>query len=230
MGQFVTYRFFVSDEEQITIDLEFDENTYRLVIKDTDLRPDWAKLEHNKCENCPLGSDVEWCPAALAMAKIVPAFRTHVSHEQVSVEVETPARKIYSEMALQRGLASLMGVALAASGCPHTRFLRPMARFHLPFADERETIFRSLSTHLLWLYVQTQRPGRRVELNFDDLKKNYENISTINGFLATRVRGTVEADAAINAVIILDLFAMLTPSDMEGGFKHISGAFELEDL
>ena len=38
---------------------------------------------------------------------------------------------------------------MATAGCPWTDRLRPMARFHLPFANEAETVYRSVSMYLL---------------------------------------------------------------------------------
>ncbi len=228
MSSEITYRFLTPDGEKICVMLSFDDDTYR-IINDEDIdRPEWARLENHKCENCPLGAEVEWCPAALVMAQIVPKFRSYYSYEKVVVEVQTPSRKISANTTFQKALASLMGLALATSGCPRTRFLRPMARFHLPFSDEQETVFRSLSTHLLKSYVENQQSGEFREVDFDGLRESYKQVSIVNGFLADRVRSAVEEDAAINAVVTLDLFAAITPSDTDGGFKHIAGVFELE--
>jgi hypothetical protein len=38
---------------------------------------------------------------------------------------------------------------VATSGCRYTAYFKPMARFHLPFANEEETAYRAISMYLL---------------------------------------------------------------------------------
>jgi len=116
----------------------------------------------------------------------------------------------------------------ATSGCPHTKFLRPLARFHLPFANEQETVFRSLSANLLMQYVSNSQNGGDKPINFDQLNESYANLSIVNGFLAERLRDGVERDAALNAVIILDGLALITPENTDGSFEDLEDVFVVE--
>jgi hypothetical protein len=96
-------------------------------------------LEHEKCGHCPLNeSEYPECPVARSLAPVVDAFEGEKSFEKVSVEVETPERSYRREAPLQDGLFSLVGLLMATSDCPHMAFLRPSARFHLPFSTSRE--------------------------------------------------------------------------------------------
>src|ERR1700758_4359706 len=141
----VTYRFFASDNERPVVALEFDEKTYRLKLPEDAARPDWTKLGFERCPNCNLPDEQTYCPAALALAQFLPQFASKVSYEKAVVEGDMPARTVVSKATFQHGMAALIGLVMASSGCPRPRFLRPMARTHLPFATDQETVFRTLA-------------------------------------------------------------------------------------
>ena len=225
----ITYTFFTGGQPDIAINLRFDPKTFRLEIGDDAPRPDWARLSCNKCPNCPLGANEQWCPAALGLAAVLPDFAGRVSHERAVVEVRTSNRTVVTKTTLQTGLASLMGLICATSGCPMTKFLRPMARFHLPFADEQETLFRSFSTWLLAEHVRNQMAGIDAKSSLEDLKHHYEEMSVVNSSLAERLRAVATRDAVLNAVIILDLFAQIAPANIDGDFEDIVAALDVED-
>ena len=65
--------------------------------------------------------------------------------------------------------------------------LKPMGRFHLPFATLEETIFRMVSMHLVAQYFQKQS-GRTVEWNLDGLAKVYAEVGVVNRDFAQRLR------------------------------------------
>jgi hypothetical protein len=227
MPQSVTYRFFAAGNERVQVDLRFDEQTFRLIIPADGARPEWARLEFQKCSNCPLTGQ-EYCPAALALAQFLPHFATRVSYEKAVVEVETALRTIVSKTTLQYGIAGLIGLAMATSGCPHTYFLRPMARTHLPFATEQETVLRALAFHLLGQYVENKNNGTNAPLSLERLKNDYGNLSVVNAAMAERVRCAIKLDAAVNAIIILDSFALIAPENIDGDFDDIRHFFLTE--
>lgn len=228
MTQTITYKFFAAKQQVVEIDLAFDDTTYLMQVDDSLEKPDWAKLSHHKCANCPLDDDVEWCPAAVAISQFLPHFKEKFSYEKTVIEVDTPMRSIVSKSTFQAGLASLLGLVCATSGCERTKFLRPLARFHLPFANEQETVFRALSASLLMQYVQNAQSGTNRPLTFDELNDNYANLSIVNSHLAKRINDGVERDAALNAVVILDSLAMITPENTDGSFMDLEDVFVLE--
>jgi len=67
----------------------------------------------------------------------------------VNASVTGPNRAYMHETPLHVALSSLIGLYMATGGCPVMERLKPMARFHLPFADEEETMFRAMSAYLL---------------------------------------------------------------------------------
>ena len=146
----VLYRFNLPNGVRESFDLYFDGRDFRLLNPVPKPVPFWAELAFNRCENCPLpAADHAACPAAAQLVAVVEKIETLVSYDEIRVDVLTAERSITQTTTAQQGLASLFGLILSASGCPRTAFLRPMARFHLPLANELETLYRSVTMHLL---------------------------------------------------------------------------------
>jgi hypothetical protein len=223
----ITYRFFASHNERLSVELQFEDDTYRIRQPREMSYPDWARLDFERCPNCNL-PDQALCPAAAALAQFLPQFETRVSYEKAVVEVETPSRTMVSKTTFQYGMAALIGLAMAASGCPRTRFLRPMARTHLPFATDQETVFRALAVHLLGQYVAQGQGGKPVALSLGELKQNYAELSKVNAAMSERIRAAIKRDAAVNAVIILESFALIAPENIDYGFEDIQDLFVVE--
>lgn len=224
----VTYNFFASGNERLSVDLAFDERTYRLQLPETAEHPDWVKLDFERCPNCTLPDKETYCPAARALAQFLPQFESKVSYEKAVVEVDMPTRTVVSKTTFQHGMAALIGLVMAASGCPRTRFLRPMARTHLPFATDQETVFRALAMHLLGQYVAAGS-GAPMALSFGDLKENYGQLSKVNAAMCERIRAAIKRDAAVNAVIILESFTMIAPENIDYGFEDLQELFVVEE-
>lgn len=196
----VTYRFRFADGRTETVALTF---TADMVIEQ---RADatWAALSAQPCPNCPLPPE-GMCPFAAALVPFAARFDDLYSYERVLVEVETDLRTIVAERALQHGLASLVGLIGATSGCPRLAFFRPMARFHLPFASEEETLVRAFSFHLLERALGGGGPA------FSELAEHYHGAALVNRAMADRLRGVLTHDAIINALVVLDTFAQAVP-------------------
>lgn len=132
-------------------------------------------------------------------------------------------RDIYCETSVQNGLKSLMGLLIATSECPHTDFFKPMARFHLPFADTQETLWRSASYFLLQEYLKRLNSNDK-SLSLEPLKEKYRDIEILNTFMAARLSGASQKDSAVNAIISLDIFAKRIGPDLE---KRLASILEL---
>ena len=83
------------------------------------------------------------------MAAALEPLKALVSFDTVGVTVVQSERTVYAETTAQQAMSSVLGLIMATAGCPWTDHLRPMARFHLPFANEAETLYRSVSMFLL---------------------------------------------------------------------------------
>jgi len=187
--------------------------------------PEWTRLDYQKCPHCPLDSEERpYCPAATSLIDLVGAFAHVVSHEPVNLEVVTVDRKVYEKTTAQRGIGSLLGLLLSTSGCPHTAYFKPMARFHLPLASPEETIFRATSMYLLAQYF-LWNDGKQVDYDLVGLTKIYQNLHKLNISLAKRLRAATSKDSSINAVIVLDVFTHTMPMVIEKQLESLRPLF-----
>ncbi len=131
----ITYCFNFDNGIDKTFSLQLDRETLDFANSEINDAPEWAKLSYNKCTNCPLSEiDNNYCPVALNLNNLTEKFNAVVSHESVFVSVTTEDRTYKKRTTIDEALSSLMGIIMATSGCPVLDHLRPMARFHLPFA------------------------------------------------------------------------------------------------
>ncbi|RFP36133.1 hypothetical protein [Duganella sp. BJB476] len=187
--------------------------------------PAWTALEFQQCPNCPLQpASTPHCPMAVRFMPLIAIMGKLRSYEQVEVRVDMPERSVSKLTTVQRGVGALMGLLAASSACPRADFLRPMAHFHLPFASEEETIYRSASTYLLGQYF-IARNGGVPDWELDGLKARYLALQSVNSAMAKRLRQAVDEDGAINALIILDLLAKALPYSIDDKLDDIKAAF-----
>jgi hypothetical protein len=221
----VRYRFILPNGLRETFDLFFDGRDFRLLNPVPNPLPFWTELGFNRCENCPLpAASHPHCPAAAQLVAVVQRIETLVSYDEIRIDVLTTERSITQTTTAQQAFASLFGLILAASGCPRTAFLRPMARFHLPLASELETLYRSVTMHLLAQHFRRRR-GETVDDSFGELKSAYEELHRVNRGIARRLRAATRSDPGLNAVALLDTFASLLPSTLEQSMSELEELF-----
>lgn len=102
--------------------------------------------------------------------------------------------------------------------------LRPMARFHTPFASRQETIYRSASTYLLGQYFLRNR-GESTDLDMLGLQEAYGKIHAVNVGISRRLRHVSEGDANLNALVLLDLLAQEMPTAIRERLNEIEYLF-----
>ncbi len=187
--------------------------------------PPWTKLEFHQCSNCPLDARVHpHCPLAANIHNIVQRFDGLNSFDEITVEVVTEQRWIAQRTTAQLAISSMMGLVIAACGCPHTAFFKPMAWFHLPLASEEETLFRATSFYMLAQYY-CQKEGRAADFEFEGLAKIYQNMQTVNCAIARRLRVASANDSSVNAIVILDSFAQIVPFAIEESLEELRYLF-----
>lgn len=217
------YTFLSGAVKKFTMAL--DRETLSLRLDRRPNAPPWALLNHTKCEICPFDEkDHPCCPVALNFADIVEQFKDMVSYENVDVVVVTEDRTYSKATTIQLGLSPLIGIIMAASGCPITDHLRPMVRFHLPFASLEETVFRMASMYLTAQYFQKQ-DGRSPAWTLDGLAKIYAQVGIVNRDFALRLRDAAKKDANVNALVNLDCFAQMVPLAAEDVLREIKPYF-----
>lgn len=231
MTQTIEYQFSLSDGRSFHYRLSLQDQRYRLINDQPLAPPEWTRLSHQQCVNCPLReTDTPHCPAAVNIAQLVDDVSQLVSYEKLDVTVTMPQRTVTTHTSAQQAISSLLGLLLASSDCPHCRFMQPMARFHLPMADDYDTVYRATSMYLLAQYLRaTQQLPADFSLN--GLGDIYRQLQQVNFGLAARLRGVCAHDASINAVIVLDLLAKEVPYAMEESLQQLLPVFSsyLED-
>lgn len=202
----IKYSFKFDDQQQEVIDLQLDSRTLAVVNRASDGLPEWTRLDYHQCSHCPLDIPKKpYCPVAVSLVDVATRFCNVASHEAVDLEVVIGERKISQYTVAQRGVSSLIGLLISTSGCPHTDFFKPMARFHLPLSSEEDTVFRVTGMYLMGQYFR-KKGGQQADLDFQGLSRIYQNIHLLNVKIAERLRSAIEEDSSLNAVAVLDVF------------------------
>lgn len=200
-----------------------------IAIPDTFTPPDWAALSYHQCSHCPLDPDEHrYCPIARNLAYLLPDSAFGDSFQAVNLDVETPQRRYQQDTTLQRALSSLFGLICALSDCPHTRFLRPMAHFHLPLSSDTETLVRTASLYLLQRYfLNRKQPDATVSL--EGLNARYDALNELNRCFTGRLRQRGESDAPINALVLLHVTAREMHWNLEEELESLAALFPGSD-
>jgi hypothetical protein len=219
----IEYRFELPDGSRKHLKLKFGANDFRLVNEVAAIPPFWTELKFNQCANCPLSTAVHaHCPAALQMVPAVESMQELVSFDTVGVTVVQAERTIHVETSAQQAMSSVLGLIMATAGCPWTDRLRPMARFHLPFASEAETVYRSVSMFLLARHLA----GSGDSAGFASLEKLYENLHVVNRDMSRRLGAATRTDPARNAMALLDSFTTLLPAALDSSLAELKPLFD----
>ncbi|MBU0483667.1 MAG: hypothetical protein KKB30_04040 [Proteobacteria bacterium] len=226
MGEIRIKYFFSWKNGRAVFELDLDKKTLALKTKPLIGLPPWTNLDYYQCPNCPLHvAQVSHCPAAISLIPIIKNFNEVDSQDIMEVEVIISGRRIIQQASARRSISSIMGLLFAASGCPHTRHLRPMIRFHLPLANENETIMRAISMYLLAQYFKYNNGGEP-DLKLAGLKKIYQEMQIVNMTMAERLQSKDGTASSINAMILLDMYAKAIPSAIEGTLEDLRYLFK----
>jgi hypothetical protein len=219
----IRYRFDLPDGSQKTLTFKFDPESFRLLNPPPAEPPFWTELGFNQCANCPLKTASHpHCPAALQMAAALEPLQALVSFDTVGVTVLQSERTVHVETSAQQAMSSVIGLIMATAGCPWTDRLRPMARFHLPFASEAETLYRSISMFLLSREMTQPAAGPA----YGALTELYENLHVVNRDMSRRLGAATRTDPARNAMALLDSYSTLVPAALERSFEEWRPLFD----
>ena len=221
----IRYRFDLPDGSQKTLDFSFHPSSFRLLNPAPAQPPFWTELKFNRCANCPLSErEHAHCPAALQMASALEPLKALVSFDTVGVAVVQSERTVYAETSAQQAMSSVLGLIMATAGCPWTDHLRPMARFHVPFASEAETVYRSISMYLL---ARELRPAQGADgAGFAPLKELYRNLHQVNRDMSRRLGAATNTDPARNAIALLDSYTTLLPAALDASLAELEPLFD----
>ncbi len=201
------YRFIFGRGLEKTIDVKLDKKTLNLIPTRKTSYPKWTELTFFKCPNCSLDEEQHsFCPIAINLVSLVDFFRDMISYKEVDLVIHSEERRYAKHTTLQQGISSLVGIYMVTSGCPIMEKLKPMVRYHLPFATLRETQYRVISMYLLAQYFLYKR-GMEPDWDLTNLVKVYDDIRIVNKSFFQRLAHIKIKDATLNALIKLDMFA-----------------------
>jgi len=218
----IRYEFLFSDAEPVVFAVD---ETASASATEPEAPPAWMELSRHRCANCPLpeGSR-KTCPAALAIGPLLETIGGRISYEPVRLRVQLGETQCEAVLPMQDAVRSLGGLLIAMSDCPIMSHFRPMAHFHVPFADSKHTLFRAAGMILIAEYLRN-REGIEAGLSLGGLKALYEQVHRVNDKLAARIRAATQEDAAINGLIILDTFARLAERTVDQSLADLRGCF-----
>lgn len=218
------YKFKFEDGREKDFEIRLDAETLELATQKDLPKPEWTKLKYWQCDNCPLSDEVAYCSVAVNLSSLVETFKDSLSHERTDVVVEAAERTYEKQTTLQKGLSSIIGLYMVTSNCPVMDNLRPIVRFHLPFAAGEETIYRVATMYLMKQYF-VMRNGGDPDWELKNLGQLYKAIWTVNIGMAERLRHASTHDANVNAVVILSAFGDTVGQSLENGLDELEYVF-----
>jgi hypothetical protein len=218
----ISYRFDLPDGSAKTLEFTFDAVDFKMLKAPPESPPFWTELAFSRCANCPLDETQNpHCPAALQLASALEPLNALVSFDTVGVTVTQAERTVYVQTSAQQAMSSVIGLVMATSGCPWTDHLRPMARFHLPFASEAETLYRSIGMFLLARAIAGSE-----QHGFAALEALYENLHVVNRDMSRRLGAAARTDPARNAMALLDAYTTLLPAALDRSLDELRPLFD----
>lgn len=204
------YVFKFQDGQTRSVKIDLSADALQLEPSTTE-PPEWAALGFHQCDGCALDSAKhEHCPVALNLAPMVKEFSGRASNDPAFVCVYTARRDYSKSTSLQDGLSSLFGIVMTTSGCPAMDYLRPLVRYHQPFATMHENVFRTAAMYLLMQFARKRR-SLQPDWEMRRFEKIYTSIHKVNEGIARRLKAASGMEAPALALTKLDQSATLVP-------------------
>jgi hypothetical protein len=222
----IQYAFILEDQRREIFDLQLDGRSLEIINKEGFNFPFWTALDFYQCPHCPLKKENHpHCPVAVILAGVIQRFENVASYIELDLEVTTSQRRVTQRTTAQRALGSFLGLLFVASGCPHTNYFRPMARFHLPLSSLEDTVYRVSSMYLMAQYFK-YKEGKPIDFEMSGLNDIFKNMHKVNIAISDRIRQATQTDSSLNAVIHLDAFLSLMPFISDEQMIEIRYLFE----
>jgi hypothetical protein len=220
------YQFQFDDGYIKTYHIALDPKTLSL-IPDTHRyqAPDWTRLKYHQCSNCPLEIDSHpYCPIAVNIMELVETFKNVLSYHNCTVMCETDDRTYSKKTSIMEGLSTIFGVIMATSNCPIMDFLKPMARFHLPFSSVEETTARTTSMFLLGQYFKS-KDKNNIKIDFKTLENHYGQVKLVNEGIIKRISNVSNQDADKNAIVTLHSLSLFLSMEIDYSLSTLEYIF-----
>ena len=220
------YDIELEDGQSTRFHIALDPLTLTMLPVSPEPYPPWTQLSYKQCECCLLSPKTYlYFPIAVNITELVDRFKDILSHKNCMVVCETVDRNYSKKTSAMEGLTSVFGIVMATSNCPVMNFLKPMARFHLPFSSVEETTARSTSLFLLSQYFEYKK-GHVNSFDFDKLEKSYARVQLVNEGFLERIRSLGNRDADKNAIITLHSLSQFLSMEMDFSLTTIAHLFK----
>lgn len=221
----ISYLFDFGNNNVKNFEALLNSSSLSLVLPKTYEIPSWAKAF--RCSQfSQVTADSQCCSICINISHLIEEFKTFASVSPCTISVYSKERNYSLKSDVQKGLSSLLGLYMATSDCPFLGFLRPMARFHLPFASTEETIFRSAGSYLIGQYFKA-RKNNRADFELNRLPETYIKVSKINYDIIQHLRKNYYThDAYANSLVILDNFARMISAFLPEELDEFASFYE----
>jgi hypothetical protein len=102
--------------------------------------------------------------------------------------------------------------------------LKPMVRYHLPFASLDETAYRTVAMFLVAQLIREQA-GKNPKWGIEGLAKIYAEVKILNKDFSQRMIEAARSDANVHALVNLNVFALMVPMAAEKMLKEMAPYF-----
>jgi hypothetical protein len=220
------YQFQFAGEKTVDYEILLDPDTLSMICENHDQQlPEWTLLTYEQCQDCPLNLKAHpHCPIAVNIMELVEKFKSVFSYHDCTVVCVTAERTYLKQTTVMEGLSAIFGMIMATSDCPVMEFLKPMARFHLPFANIEETTVRTASMYLLAHYFQ-HRDSPEMTFNFKTLENHYAKVRLVNEGLLGRINSVSSEDADKNAIITLHSLSQFLSMEIDYSLGSLERIF-----
>jgi len=220
------YQFQFEDGYNKNYHIALDPKTLSLIPDENRHKPqEWTQLKYNQCSNCPLVIDSHpFCPIAVNIMELVETFKDVLSYQNCTVVCETEDRTYSKNTSIMEGLSAIFGVIMATSDCPVMNFLKPMARFHLPFSSVEETTVRTTSMYLLGQYFR-HKDQSDIKMDFKTLENHYAQVRLVNEGIIKRISSVSKQDADKNAIVTLHSLSLFLSMEIDYSLSSLEYIF-----
>ena len=219
----VTYSVEKPDGEVVEFVIRLDENG--LLEDPPTAGPAWTRMAGEPCLDCAVrGSG---CRAALAIAPVVEAFIGIDSLQQVRARASQSNHSTEINGPVSRVVSSIMGLVMAASGCPKIAPFRAMAVYHQPFSTLEETVIRAAGFLLLGRWAHGTLAN---ENPFAPLIEAWQQLEQVNLNISRSLQDYCTTDAALNGLVNLDMFAKAGAFGLESALAALRPTLLTWDL
>ena len=220
------YQFQFDDGYTKTYHITLDPKTLSLISEERRYpAPDWTRLTYHQCSNCPLEINAHpYCPIAVNIMELVETFKNVLSYHKCKVVCESEDRTYFKKTSIMEGLSSIFGMIMATSDCPNMDFLKPMARFHLPFCSVEETTVRTASMYLLGEYFKG-KDRNDIKIDFKALENHYGQVKLVNEGIIKRISSVSKQDADKNAIVTLHSISLFLSMEIDYSLSTLDYIF-----